>query len=63
MANSPVLRHHSDVLLAYSRELRQAATAACERGIACREMGRKARILADVRRVKAEAARKRQDDR
>lgn len=63
MTRSLALRRHSAVLVAHATELRQVALDACQRGAACREMGRLAVVSAVESRVRADAARKRQDAR
>jgi hypothetical protein len=58
LSSSDALHRDSDVLLAYSKGLRQNATDARQRSAECREIVQKARTLADACRVRAKDARK-----
>ena len=60
---SETLRNHSAVLIAYTQNLREAAALALQKSGVCREMGQKARTLADARHISAKSARQRQDAR
>jgi hypothetical protein len=58
---SDVLRHHSAMLLAYAKVLRQAAVAARQGSAECREMAQQTVMAAAIALVRTDAARKRQD--
>ena len=53
--------HHSAMLLAYAKVLRQAAVAARQGSAECRETAQQTVMTAAIARVRTDATRKRQD--